>query len=49
MQIELSNEEVVNLINILAKLPNESMTFPTVLKMKEQYDAAMQQVEAAAE
>lgn len=43
MQLELEANEVAHVINILAKLPNESMTFPTVLKMKEQYDAATSQ------
>jgi hypothetical protein len=40
MQLNLEDQEVAHVINILAKLPNESMTFPIVLKMKEQYDAA---------
>lgn len=41
MQFELDQNEAVGLINILAKLPNETMTFPIAVKIKAQFDAQL--------
>jgi hypothetical protein len=38
MNFELELNEAAHLINTLARLPNETMTYPLVVKLKEQFD-----------